>query len=50
MTPTRSIATLAAALIVMVLRDGRMEAFADREDLERNNEFYAETLRLSRLV
>lgn len=44
------LSTLRVCDRVMVLRDGRMEAFADREDLERNNEFYAETLRLSRLV
>lgn len=34
---------------LMVLRGGRLQAFGDREDLQRENEFYREALRLSHI-
>lgn len=34
---------------IMVLRDGRLQAFGERESLQRDNEFYREALRLSRI-
>lgn len=34
---------------IMVLRDGRLQAFGEREALQRDNEFYREALRLSRI-
>jgi ABC-type multidrug transport system fused ATPase/permease subunit len=34
---------------IMVLRDGQLQAFGDRESLERDNEFYRDALELSRI-
>ncbi len=34
---------------IMVMRDGRLQAFASRSDLERDNEFYRQALSLSRI-
>lgn len=34
---------------IMVLRDGRLQAFGEREALQRDNEFYREALELSRI-
>lgn len=34
---------------IMVMRDGRLQTFGDRTDLERDNAFYREALRLSQI-
>jgi ATP-binding cassette, subfamily B, bacterial len=43
------VSTLSACDQILVLRKGRVEAFGTPQDLERQSEFYAETLRLAGL-
>ena len=56
LAPARSVlviahrlSTLSACDQILVLRKGRVEAFGTPEDLERQSEFYTETLRLAGL-
>lgn len=43
------LSTLNTCNRIMVLRDGKLQAFGEREALQRDNEFYRDALRLSRI-
>ena len=48
--PRSTLSTIAACNKVLVLSDGEVRAFGLREELERDDPYYADALRLARLT